>query len=88
MSKPLASFLDTRGVSAVASSHLFFKGCLACLICLINRGTTTLDHFKIATLTEHTPELPFSAAAAKGLLSASRSPLLICRINVRSAACR
>ena len=88
MSKPLASFLDTRGVSAVASSHLFFKGCLARLICLINRGSTPLDDFKIATLTEHTSELLFSTAAAKGLLSASRSPLLICRINVRSAACR
>ena len=88
MSKPLASFLDTRGVSAVASSHLFFKGYLARLICLINRGSTTLDDLKIATLTEHTSELPFSTAAAEGQLSASCSPLLICRIDVCSTACR
>ena len=88
MSKPLASFLDTRGVSAVASSHLFLKGCLARLICLINRGSTPLDELKIATLTEHTSELLFSTAAAKGLLSASRNTLLICCINVCSTACR
>ena len=88
MSKPLASFLDTRGVSAVASSHLFFKGCLACLICLINRGSTPLDDFKIATLTEHSSELSFSTAAAEGQLSSSRNTLLICCINVCSTACR
>ena len=88
MSKPLASFLDTGGVSAVASSHLFFKGGLARLICLINRGSATLDHFKIATLTEHTPELPFSTAAAEGQLSSSCNTLLICCINVCSTACR